>query len=169
MFVSDKALEYIASNSNINYHLFFKTKYLKYKIICMLEMDDLENISKVLQEYSVTLDLYGETENFELLYFKSLYFLHKSDNECLMMTFEKMYSIVSKTENPCNNYIQMMKDLSTNVCNIFNEQFKLDKNNSNLKEINNILCSKKNSEYLNSYSPEGAMILSKSKQYGFYF
>ena len=42
----------------------------------MLETRDLENISKVLQEYSVTLDLYGETENFELLYFKALYFLH---------------------------------------------------------------------------------------------
>lgn len=168
LFVSDKALEYIAGNPNVNYHLFFKTKYLKYKIICMLEINDFENISKVLQEYSITLDLYGEAEDFELLYFKSLYFLHKRDNECLMMAFEKMYSMASKMEKPYKYYIQMMKDLSVNVHDVFNEQFRLDKNNFNLKEINNILCSNKSSEYLN-YSPKGALILGKSKQYGFYF
>lgn len=166
--VSDKALEYLAGNSNVNYHLFFKTKYLKYKIICMLETQDLENLSKVLQEYSITLDLYGEKEDVELLYFKALFFLHKCDNEYLMIIFEEMYNKVSKMENPSNNNIQMMKDLSLNVRNIFNIQFELDKNNSNMNEINDILCSNENLQYSN-FLPEGSVILGKSKKYGFYF
>lgn len=167
-FVVDKALDFLTDNSNINYHLFFKTKYLKYKIICMLEMNDMENISSVLQEYSITLDLYGEAEDFELLYFKAIYFLHKCDNEFLMMIFEKMYIKVSQMEFPSNNYMQMLKDLSRNICSIFNKQFKLDKSNSNLKEINNILCEKLKINYLDS-ADNSAMILSKSKLYKFYF
>ena len=168
-FIAEKALHYISGNTNINYHLFFKNKYLKYKIICMLETRDLENISKVLQEYSVTLDLYGETENFELLYFKALYFLHKDDIEYLMMVFEKMYTKLSKMPHPCNNHIQMMIDLSSNVCNFYQKQFELDKSNLNLKTINTILCNNNKSKCIKAYSPQGTMILGTSKQYGFYF
>lgn len=168
-FIAEKALNYISGNTNVNYHLFFKTKYLKYKIICMLETRDLENISKVLQEYSVTLDLYGETENFELLYFKALYFLHKGDKEYLMMVFEQMYTRLSEMDSPCNNHVQMMIDLASNVCNFYQKQFKLNKKNLNLQKINIILSNNKNSNHIKTYFPQSTMILGVSKQYGFYF
>ena len=42
---SEKALEYLQQNNDINYHLFFKKRYLKYRFICMIALN-IESIKR---------------------------------------------------------------------------------------------------------------------------
>ena len=69
--IIEEALLNLKDNSYVNYHIFFREKYIKYKIINLMLSKDLSiTLDKCMEEYEHLLSLTGHIKNnYEWIFF----------------------------------------------------------------------------------------------------
>lgn len=142
-----EALDGLENNPYVNYHIFFRKKYMKYKIVNLMLLKDMTtNLDDCMEEYEQLLKLTGHLENnLEWLFLqaKYAYFLNYNDNfDNLATTYYVMVTQL-KSGLPDKDYL-MLEEIAIKyrklheTCNFLNERA------PGLTPINNILKMDKN-------------------------
>lgn len=108
--LSESALEYIQKNNDINYHLFFKKRYMKYKLICLIALNKAEKADELLRQLSVIDDLSGNTDKFEIMYYYFIYFFCQKNQHQAKAYFEEMYNYAAENPAHSEKYICILTD-----------------------------------------------------------
>ncbi len=108
--LSESALKYIQKNNDINYHLFFKKRYLKYKLICMIALSKVKKVDELLRQLSVIDDLSGNTDKFEIMYYYFIYSFCQKNQYQAGAYFEEMYHYAAKNLTFSEKYICILED-----------------------------------------------------------
>lgn len=137
-----KALDELENNPYVNYHIFFREKYIKYKIVNLMLLKDMTTrLDDCIEEYEQLLKLTGHLDNnFEWLFLqaKYAYFLKCNDNfDNLVATY---YDMVTQLKGGLSDkdYL-MLEEIAVKyrklheTCNFLNERV------SDLAQINYIL------------------------------
>lgn len=168
----EEALLNLKDNSYVNYHIFFREKYIKYKIINLMLLGDFSiRLDKCMEEYEHLLSLTEHIENnYEWLFLqaKYAYFLENDLNFCNF--FEKYYKSISMQEKAerTKEYF-MLEELAVKyrkknyICEFVNERA------ANLLNINRILTMDNNSFIIfeNQYK-SAAPVTDSNKKGGYY-
>lgn len=111
----DEALEYIKNNNDINYHLFFKCRYLKYKVICLILLNEMNSfLDNAFDEYERILQIVNKDDDLERYFLRAKYAFFNKNKENFAVVFEHFYSKVSNAINE-NSYVRdarMLEDLA---------------------------------------------------------
>lgn len=92
---TSEALEYIEDNDVINYHLFFKCRYMKYKIVCLLLMKRMNAaLDNAFMEYEKILHIINKRDDLELFFLQAKYAYFTQNTENYSALFEQFYQRV---------------------------------------------------------------------------
>jgi len=123
---SERALQFLEYNDDVNYHLFFKSRYIKYKIIAFLGLQSANiELDLALEEYSFVLRLLGGNRNLELTYYKAVYAYLINDSTTLAFYFKEAYNMISEKNHKEKRYALMLENLAVKY-----RQLNSDKHNS---------------------------------------
>jgi len=172
--VVQKALVYLETSTEINYHLFFKVKYLKFEIICLLILGLQQAVSKVLQDYSITSELYGSKNEFELLYFYAIYSFVCRDEGHFFLYFKKMYELVANGIFQDGYTESILQDLAIKWRSVFSDNssmsIPLNHQVPLLRQVNEILISdEKELKQICNSRQFSSMIADKENNIRFYY
>ena len=162
--LSNKALLFLVDNNRINYHLFFKERFLYYKLICLFTLHE-QDIGSVLDEYEAVLLSMGVDNSLKLLFFKLLYSYFINDSETYKYYFEQLYLLIG---NNCNRkYTDAIKNLAI----LYRKQIKeFDKSINYNSLINSIIFSSdEDFKKLHNNYTISAFIIDTNNEFGFYF
>lgn len=141
---TNEALEYIKNNNAVNYHIFFKCRYLKYKMICLMLLDEINSfLDEVYDEYERILQIVNKKDDLERYFLQAKYAYFNKNKENFAMLFENYYYKVSNA-NKDNNYIRdvhMLEDLAIKYRILFPARFfqGINSRAKPLYEVNKIL------------------------------
>ncbi|MCM1023471.1 MAG: restriction endonuclease [Prevotella sp.] len=174
LFLAEQALKLIDKNRNINYHLFFKKRYLKYKFICLVALDKNDSLSDLLQELSVINDLSGNIDKFEMLCYNAIYFFILKKTSKFQHCYEKMYSFVASGEHTDHKNIEILMDFGIKLRILMRSKFEilfdLDWQSEKLYLINKMLTANaENFEKIKNEFQINAPIIDEKKSIGFYY
>lgn len=172
--VAEYALRFLDNNTAINYHLFFKKRYLKYKFICLVALNETKTLDDLLQELSVINDLSGSTDKFEILYYNAIYFLINNMTDRLYYCYKKMYYIASSGIYKNPDCITILMDLGIKLRLLMRDAFKpmpdIDLENKSLSPVNEILTvNKKQLDAIKGNFHSNALIVDDEHSIGFYY
>lgn len=172
--VAEYALRFLDNNTAINYHLFFKKRYLKYKFICLVALNKTKTLDDLLQELSVINDLSGSADKFEILYYNAIYFLINNTTDQLYYCYEKMYYIASSGIYKNPDCITILMDLGIKLRLLMRDEFKpipdIDLENKSLSPVNEILtANKKQLDAIKIKFHSNALIVDDEHSIGFYY
>lgn len=124
--VSESSIEYIHKNKDINYHIFFRKRYLKYQFICLTALGKSDKTAELLRQLSVIDDLSGNVDKFEILYYFFVFSYCKKSKRDAKSYFEELYSYASaKSFN--SKYICILTDCAIKLRSLFDDkELKLD-------------------------------------------
>lgn len=140
-----EALEYIENNKDINYHLFFKCRYLKYKIICLMLLNQIDCfLDNTFEDYEKIIQIINKKDDLERLFLQAKYAFFIKNAENFSVIFEHYYCMVSHEIKDDNSYardIRMLEDLAIKYRMLFSpDTFYLINNRAKpLFHINRIL------------------------------
>ena len=144
----EEALQNLTNNPCINYHIYFREKYIKYKIINFMLLKNFStSLDKCMEEYESLLSLTDLLKNnYEWIFLqaKYAYFLDNDLNFCKY--FEKYYkSLALQEKNEKSTEYYMLEELAVKFrtnhpkCEFLNERA------TYLSDINYILKMDNNS------------------------
>lgn len=111
----EKAIDELETNSFINYHIFFREKYTKYKIINLMLLEDKTyQLDKCMEEYEHLLKLTGNLENnFEWVFLQAKYAFSLEHVEIFDDLVKTYYVTISQLQksNPKKEYF-MLEELA---------------------------------------------------------
>lgn len=123
---SEKALEYLQQNNDINYHLFFKKRYLKYRFICMIALNMTENTGQLLSQLSVIDDLSGNSDKFEIMYYYFIYSFCLNEHQQAKSHFEEMYTYAARNPEHREKYRCILTDSAIKLRSLYKSAITLD-------------------------------------------
>lgn len=174
LLTANKALEFIDENREINYHLFFKKRYLKYKFISLVALNKTQFLGDVLQELSIVHALSGNTDTFEILYYNFIYHYILNETNKMIYYYEEMYHIAESRYNGNLDCGFILKDLGLKLRLILGDKmelsFVINEQNKTLFPANEVLTSDSNKliKIMKEFvSP--AIIYDEEKAIGFYY
>lgn len=127
--ISEKALEYLQQNNDINYHLFFKKRYLKYRFICLIALNMAENTSQLLSQLSVIDDLSGNSDKFEIMYYYFIYSFCINEYRQARLHFEEMYTYAVRNPEHREKYRCILTDSAIKLRSLYKDVITLDYEN----------------------------------------
>ena len=140
--IIEEALLNLKDNSYVNYHIFFREKYIKYKIINLMLSKDLSiRLDKCMEEYEHLLSLTGHIKNnYEWIFLQAKYAYFLNNDSNFSKFFEKYYKAISIQERigKSKEYF-MLEELAVkyrskhSICEFVNERA------TDLSDINYIL------------------------------
>lgn len=140
--IIEEALLNLKDNSYVNYHIFFREKYIKYKIINLMLSKDLSiTLDKCMEEYEHLLSLTGHIKNnYEWIFLQAKYAYFLNNDSNFSKFFEKYYKAISIQERigKSKEYF-MLEELAVkyrskqSICEFVNERA------TDLSDINYIL------------------------------
>lgn len=124
--VSESSIEYFRKNKDINYHIFFTKRYMKYRFICLTALGKSDKTAELLRQLSVIDDLSGNVDKFELLYYYFV-FSYCQKSKCYAKSyFEELYNYASD-KGIDSKYICILTDCAIKLRSLFNDkELKLD-------------------------------------------
>lgn len=138
----EEALLNLNDNSYVNYHIFFREKYIKYKIINLMLLEDFSiRLDKCMEEYEHLLSLAGHIKNnYEWIFLQAKYAYFLKNDLNFSKFFEKYYRDISMQEKveKSKEYF-MLEELAVkyrekhSICEFINERA------ADLLDINRIL------------------------------
>lgn len=126
--VSESAIEFIRKNKNINYHIFFIKRYMKYKFICLTALGRTDKSDELLRQLSVFDDLSGNVDKFEILYYYFVLSFCQKDKRGAAAYFEELYNYAS-----ANDYSPKYKCILTDCAIKLRSLFSNEKLSLNLE------------------------------------
>lgn len=138
--VSNKALEYLVDNNNVNYHLFFKKRFLRYKIISLISLNMMDDFPDTLHEFEMVDELSGNSDISEMIYYNALFSYLSNEKEYFEHYFSRLYEFASESSsyNFAINYI--LQDLAIKLRQSFcNKSSAIKLNDTKFKIVNEIL------------------------------
>lgn len=136
------ALNELENNSFINYHIFFREKYIKYKIINLMLIEDTTNrLDKSMEEYEQLLKLTGHLEkNLDWIFLQAKYALALNHTVIFDDLFESYYIIISQIQKPnLNKDYYMLEELAIKFRQLHETCSYIMERNADLTHINHIL------------------------------
>lgn len=168
----EDALLNLKNNTYVNYHIFFREKYIKYKIINLMLLEDFSlKLDKCMEEYEHLLSLTEHIKNnYEWIFLQAKYAYFLNNDSNFSMFFEKYYKDISAQENVerSKEYF-MLEELAVkyrtkhSVCEFINERAR------NLIDINRILKMDDSSFIIfeNEYK-SAALVINFNEKDGYY-
>ena len=110
------ALENLKNNHHINYHIFFKGRYLKFRIIALLLAKEIDTkLKEAFEDYEEFLQITQREEDFEWYFLQAKYAFYLKIRLIFESMFEQCYSMVinnhSTIKGECRE-LYMMNDLA---------------------------------------------------------
>lgn len=140
-----EALQLLEYNDKVSYHLFFKSRYLKYKIIALLAMQRADTeVDTAIEEYNFVLNLLGGDHTLEMTFFKAKYAYIVKDANAFAFYFKTAYSIILQKPQQ-KQYALMLESLAVKFRKLKCEQVSeivINDHNTNMHKANLILRAK---------------------------
>lgn len=167
--VSESAIEYIRKNKDINYHIFFIKRYMKYQFICLTALGKSDKTAETLRQLSVIDDLSGNADKFELLYYYFVFSYCQKSKSNAKSYFEELYSYASaKSYN--YKYMCILTDCAIKLRSLLNDrELKLDLKGDSYPSVDKVLSADKSGldEAIKSFRTIAA--ISTSDSINFYY
>lgn len=138
----EKALGELENNIFINYHIFFREKYIKYKIINLMLLEDTTNrLDKCMEEYEQLLKLTGNLENnLDWIFLQAKYALSLGHTVIFNDLFKEYYIMISQLQSPnLNKEFNMLEELAIKFKQLHATCSFIKERNADLSHINCIL------------------------------
>ena len=111
-----EAIQYLKDNDIVNYHIFFKCRYLKYRVIGLLLAGSFSNIlDNTFEEYEQTIKITNKTETSEWYFLQAKYAYFNNNPEIFVSIFQRYYAFIAEAStNITENHrdVQMLEDLT---------------------------------------------------------
>ncbi|MBO5478757.1 MAG: ATP-binding protein [Clostridia bacterium] len=139
------AFDNIRENQKVNYHIFFKGRYMKYKIIKLLLEKRFDVVlDKAFEDYGELLQIINNTEDFEWYFLQAKYAYYLNNENIFKQMFIKCYNYIEKNMyiGAESREVYMIKDLSVMWRNLVCSKEEMDFLNyrtETLKTVNYIL------------------------------
>lgn len=140
-----EAIQYLKDNDTINYHIFFKCRYLKYRVIGLLLSGRFSNIlDNTFDEYEQTIKITNKTESSEWCFLQAKYAYFNNSPEIFSSIFQRYYAFVAaSSSNITKNHrdVQMLEDLAVKFKLLFTKDIfsEIQERAEALCQINRIL------------------------------
>lgn len=140
LITSNKALEYLVDNNHINYHLFFKKRFLRYKLISLISLNMIDVFPDTLHEFEMVDELSGSSDISEMMYYNALYSYLSNEKDYFLHYFSRLYEFASESSsyNAAINYSLQYLAIKLRQC-MQNERPAVKLNKAKLKAVNELL------------------------------
>lgn len=140
LITSNKALEHLVDNNHINYHLFFKKRFLRYKMISLISLNMIDVFPDTLHEFEMVDELSGNSDISEMIYYNALYSYLSNEKEHFVHYFSRLYEFASESSsyNAVINYILQDLAIKLRQC-LPDERPAIKLNKTKLKTVNELL------------------------------
>ena len=109
----DEALQSLEYNDDVNYHLFFKARYIQSKIIALLaSKTQMLRFESVLEDYCAILQLIGTRSKFEITYYKAKYAYVIQDRDAFSVYFVSLQEIINQLDYQDQYISSLMENLA---------------------------------------------------------
>ncbi|MCR0202785.1 ATP-binding protein [[Clostridium] innocuum] len=165
---ANEALSYIKDNEIINYHIFFKCRYLKYKLIALLLIGDCSDIlDSTFEQYETNLSITHTDKSDDWLFLQAKYAFLNNNRDNFESIFQRLYTSMDYASSNVN----MLEELALKYKLLFPEKIfsEIDDRAKSLSLVNKLLYMTPNEiKAFNADYISKAVIVSIDKKDGFY-